>query len=153
VTGGTYTLVIALPQTARIEVGALGEITFRPGWYAYAGSANGPGGFARIDRHRELAAGERDVSHWHIDYLLGHPDASVDAVERTAGVDGECTIAASVAGDPVPAFGCSDCGCDSHLFYDSSREALLASVRDSHRSVREGTQKATSVGDPTSSGD
>jgi Uri superfamily endonuclease len=142
VTGGTYTLVIAFPQTARIEVGALGEITFQPGWYAYVGSANGSGGFARIDRHRELATGERDVSHWHVDYLLGHPDASIDAVERTAGVDAECAIAASVEGDPVSEFGCSDCGCNSHLFYDPSRSALLASVQASHRAVRDQTGDA-----------
>jgi len=141
--GGTYTLAIELPVTETIEVGALGELTFRPGWYAYVGSANGPGGFARIDRHRELAAGEREVRHWHVDYLLGHPDASIDAVERTAGVDGECAIAASVEGDPVPGFGCSDCGCDSHLFHDSSRASLLGSVRDSHRAVRDQAGDAT----------
>jgi Uri superfamily endonuclease len=78
VTGGTYTLVIELPETAQIRVGALGTNTFDPGWYAYVGSANGPGGFARVERHRELAAGERDVRHWHVDYLLGSERADAD---------------------------------------------------------------------------
>ena len=136
-TGGTYTLVIDLAERAEVEVGALGTYTFDPGWYAYVGSANGAGGFARVDRHQELAAGERDVRHWHVDYLLGHPATAVDAVERTPGADAECRVAASVEGAPVPDFGCSDCGCDSHLFYDASRASLLGSVHETHRSVRD----------------
>jgi endonuclease-3 len=137
VTGGTYTLVIELSETARIGVGALGTCTFDSGWYAYVGSANGPGGFARVDRHRELAAGDRDVRHWHVDYLLGHPGAAIDVVERTSGADAECRVAASIDGTAVPDFGCSDCDCDSHLFYNSSRASLLDSVRASHCPVRE----------------
>jgi len=71
VTGGTYTLVLELDRADSIEVGALGEHRFPAGWYAYTGSAFGTGGFARVDRHYELAAGERSTRHWHIDYLLG----------------------------------------------------------------------------------
>ncbi len=71
--GGTYTLLIALAKPATIAVGALGECEFSAGRYAYTGSAFGPGGFSRVDRHREVASGDRDVRHWHIDYLLGHP--------------------------------------------------------------------------------
>jgi len=137
VSGGTYTLVIELPEAASIEVGALGTIAFDPGWYAYVGSANGAGGFARVERHQELAAGDRDVRHWHVDYLLGHPPAVVDAVERTAHADAECRVAAAVAGAPVPGFGCSDCDCESHLFYGPSRAPVLSSVRASHRAVRD----------------
>jgi len=139
VTGGTYTLVIDVPAEIRTEVGALGSYTFDPGWYAYVGSANGAGGFARVERHEELAAGERDVRHWHVDYLLGHPGCGIDAVVRTPDADAECDVAAGVDGAPVPDFGCSDCGCDSHLFYDSSRASLLGSVEASHRLLRGGT--------------
>jgi Uri superfamily endonuclease len=135
-TGGTYTLVVALDRAATIEVGALGEIAFDSGWYAYVGSALGPGGFSRVERHRELAAGEREVRHWHIDYLLGHPAASIAAVSRTAGVDGECAAAQAVDGERIPNFGCSDCGCDSHLFYRDAREALLGSVQPAHEAIR-----------------
>jgi len=134
--GGTYTLVIELQERATIEVGALGEQPFEPGWYAYVGSAHGPGGFARVDRHRELAAGERDARHWHVDYLLGHPAARIETVERTADVDAECRLAAALDGTPIPSFGCSDCGCDSHLFYSSSRASLLSAVVAGHRLVR-----------------
>jgi endonuclease-3 len=115
-----------------IEVGALGSLSFDPGWYAYTGSALGSGGFARVERHRELAAGERDTRHWHVDYLLGNPAASIDYVARTPGLDAECTIASEVGGDPVPAFGVSDCDCRSHLAFSEQRADLLGSVRRAH---------------------
>jgi Uri superfamily endonuclease len=134
-TGGTYTLVVGLDRAATIEVGALGERAFERGWYAYVGSARGPGGFSRVERHRELAAGERETRHWHVDSLLSHPAASVAGVVRTAGVDGECTVARAVDGERVSGFGCSDCGCDSHLVCRGSREALLSSVERAHRDL------------------
>jgi Uri superfamily endonuclease len=147
-TGGTYTLVVELDRPATIEVGALGSLAFEEGWYAYVGSARGPGGFSRVERHRELAAGERETRHWHIDSLLGHPAASVVGVVRTAGVDGECAVARAVGGERIPRFGCSDCGCDSHLLARDSREALLATVERAHRSLdgettREGSLAGT----------
>lgn len=131
-TGGTYTLLVELDGPARVEVGALGEITFDAGWYAYVGSALGPGGFSRVERHRELAAGERATRHWHIDYLLGHPRAALQAVHRTPGVDGECRVARALDGERVSAFGCSDCDCGSHLVYRASRESLSATVERAH---------------------
>ncbi len=135
-TGGTYTLVIELSQPTEITVGALGNIEFETGWYAYVGSALGPGGFSRIDRHRELAAGDRETRHWHIDYLLGHENARLETVEKTAGIDGECQVAEAHDCESVAAFGCSDCGCKSHLFYHPAREQLLAAVEDTHEGIR-----------------
>ncbi|WP_340098479.1 GIY-YIG nuclease family protein [Salinibaculum salinum] len=131
--GGTYTLLVDVLETTTTEVGALGTLTFDPGWYAYTGSALGTGGFSRVQRHRELAAGERDTRHWHVDYLLGLPTASVDTVVTSAGVDIECSTATALDGAPVPDFGCSDCGCDSHLHYAPQRAGLLDSIRRAHQ--------------------
>ncbi|MEF8820891.1 MAG: GIY-YIG nuclease family protein [Halovenus sp.] len=133
--GGTYTLVIELPEPADIVVGALGRITFDAGWYAYVGSALGSGGFSRIDRHRELAAGDRDTRHWHIDYLLGHPETRLDTVVTTAAVDGECPVARELGDDGVPAFGCSDCRCNSHLFFKPAREEMIVAVESAHEKI------------------
>ncbi len=130
-TGGTYTLVLAVPETT-VTVGALGPREFDAGWYAYVGSALGPGGFARVDRHRELAAGGRDSRHWHVDYLLGESGVGLDAVYRTAGVDGECAVAAGVDCDPVAGFGCSDCDCHSHLFFAPDHTTLRRAVERAH---------------------
>lgn len=129
---GTYSLVVEVSEAATIEVGALGPVAFEPGWYAYAGSARGPGGFARLDRHWEVAAGDREVRHWHLDYLLGHGAASVDATFQTADVDGECAIAAAEDGRPIPAFGSSDCDCPSHLHYHAQRDAALSAAARAH---------------------
>ena len=132
--GGTYTLVLELDSSVTVEVGALGRREFEAGWYAYTGSALGPGGFARLGRHREVAAGERDVRHWHIDYLLGRDDIHIATVERSHGVDAECEIARTVAsnGTIVAEFGASDCDCDSHLVGHPEREPLIDAVRTAH---------------------
>ena len=134
---GTYTLLVELARDATVEVGALGEHALDRGWYAYTGSAFGPGGFARVERHRELAAGEREARHWHVDYLLGHPAAVVREVVRTSGADVECAVARRLPGGPVEGFGASDCDCPSHLAAlggDGSR--ALAAVEEAHTAAR-----------------
>ena len=131
--GGTYTLLVELPERAVITVGALDEHTFERGWYAYTGSALGTGGFARVERHRAVATGENDTRHWHIDYLLGQPETTVVAVARTADADVECAVAGALSGQPVAGFGASDCGCESHLAYSDDRKRLWRAVRGAHR--------------------
>jgi Uri superfamily endonuclease len=134
-TGGPYTLLIQFGERAWIEVGALGDVEFPAGWYAYTGSALGPGGFARVERHREIATGERETRHWHVDYLLGHPAASVDLVTTAGGVDAECDVANRLEGERIPTFGASDCDCPSHLVHRLRRDELVASVAGAHAEV------------------
>lgn len=131
--GGTYTLLIELPERATITVGALGEHTFKRGWYAYTGSALGTGGFARVERHRAVVAGENDTRHWHIDYLLGHAQTTIAAVARTTDADVECAVAGVLPGQPVAGFGASDCDCDTHLAFVLDRKRLWRAVRGAHR--------------------
>lgn len=133
---GTYTLIISLPAAASLQVGALGTITFDAGWYAYTGSALGSGGFARVSRHRELARGERETRHWHIDYLLGHPETAITRVVRTGDdADIECTVSQTVAADhdSIAAFGASDCTCGSHLAHAPKRDRLVTTVERAHK--------------------
>ena len=129
---GTYTLLTRLGRGLKIEVGALGPLDFPVGWYAYTGSAFGSGGFARIDRHRRVAAGEHDVRFWHVDYLLGHPAAQLVSVGKSPSVDVECAVARALPGDPVPGFGASDCGCESHLVYAAERTVLADAIDRAH---------------------
>ena len=64
---GTYVLIAFVPRVKRLEVGRLGTYDLIPGFYAYVGSAFGPGGLrARLQHHLESVA----QPHWHIDYLL-----------------------------------------------------------------------------------
>jgi endonuclease-3 len=138
VTGGTYTLCIELSAPATIEIGALGECRLPAGAYAYTGSAFGAGGFGRVDRHYELAAGERSTRHWHVDYLLGHADASIRGDVRTPGEDIECAVASALPQSPVAGFGASDCGCPSHLAYDGDGDRLREAVASAHREAGAG---------------
>ncbi|QLK27552.1 GIY-YIG nuclease family protein [Natrinema zhouii] len=112
---GTYVLVIDVTESATIEVGALGDREFDAGTYAYVGSALGPGGFARVNHHRELAVGDRNTRHWHIDYLLGHPVTRLETAITFPDADRECELADRLPGEPVSGFGASDCDCDTHL--------------------------------------
>ena len=141
--GGTYTLLVELREDAVVEVGALGEHAFDRGWYAYTGSAFGPGGFARVGRHRELAAGERDARHWHVDYLLGHPETALREVVRSSGVDIECAVARSLPEGPVPGFGASDCDCPSHLAaIDCGGSRASEAVESAHLDARGERERA-----------
>jgi endonuclease-3 len=134
--GGTYTLLLELARPVTLEVGALGETEFAAGWYGYVGSALGTGGFARLARHREVASGERDVRHWHVDYLLGHEAATVAGDVRTAG-EVECAVARRLT-DAVAGFGCSDCDCTSHLTWAGDESTLRAAVEAAHRAASDG---------------
>lgn len=131
-TGGTYTLIVDLPVDTPLEIGALGEHALPAGWYAYTGSALGAGGFARVDRHHDLADGKRDVRHWHVDYLLGHPETRLASDMRSLDADIECAVARRLPDGPVDGFGASDCDCGSHLAYAADREELLRAVRLAH---------------------
>ena len=130
--GGTYTLVVTLREDATIEVGALGDQEFPAGWYAYTGSAFGPGGFSRVERHCELAGGDREVRHWHVDALLCHPATSIEAMVRTPEEDRECAVASVLPDAPIAGFGASDCDCRTHLAYADDRETLVASIERAH---------------------
>lgn len=115
---GTYLLLARLNREVNIQVGKLGMFSFDAGWYAYAGSALGPGGLrARLARH---ARADKRL-HWHIDYLLQH--AVLETVWHAAYPERlECAWAAAIrnlpgAQTPVPGFGASDCRCTSHLVF------------------------------------
>lgn len=116
--GGVYCLCIGIRGDVEAKIGALGVISFPRGRYIYVGSAlNGLG--ARVQRHLRMSRGIYTAIHWHVDYLLSQPEVVVEdvyAVETTERL--ECEVADSVSrrGEPVKGFGCSDCGCESHLF-------------------------------------
>lgn len=122
---GTYVLVLELPQALTLTVGKLGEHTLSGGWYAYVGSAFGPGGLrARLSHHlRPLGR-----CHWHIDYLRQRARLievwwAVTANRReTDWVDG--LSAWPGASLPLPGFGASDSDRVSHLIHFATRPAV-----------------------------
>jgi Uri superfamily endonuclease len=114
---GIYCLVL-FNGPRNIRIGALGNLTFPGGWHVYTGSAQGPGGLKRVHRHIRLAASGKQTTRWHIDYLLGAEGfALISALCARTSLPLECELANAIGGVPVRGFGCSDCQCDSHLFY------------------------------------
>ncbi|MFH5798596.1 DUF123 domain-containing protein [Haladaptatus sp. CMAA 1911] len=133
---GTYTLLVSLAAPAEIEFGAKGTRTLDSGWYAYTGSAFGRGGFSRIERHARVASGENDARHWHVDYLLGHPDTELTDDMRTENEDVECAVADRLDGEieSIPGIGASDCDCGTHLHFVAGRQTIETAVRRAHES-------------------
>ena len=111
---GSYILLIKLDEDKNIQIGKLGNIPFKKGYYAYVGSALN-GLEQRINRHLR----QEKKLHWHIDYLIDN--ARIDSVYyKESDKREECEMSKQFFNlKSVKGFGCSDCNCDSHLFYGS----------------------------------
>jgi Uri superfamily endonuclease len=110
---GSYILLIKLNNDQEIEIGKLGKISFKKGFYLYIGSAlNGLEN--RLNRHFKVDK----KTHWHIDYLLKYGKI-IDAFYKESSFKEECDIVKNFENKllSIPDFGCSDCKCKSHLFY------------------------------------
>ncbi len=149
---GSYLLIIRLKKDTIIRVGALGQLSFRGGYYAYSGSALNSLE-SRISRH----LGDSKKIFWHVDYLLelsqvisvwtvihcpkckarqDVEDCTCDNVRGIAkpyGIDSaesekrmECRTANIFSSlcTSVKGFGSSDCSCPSHLFFSQDKEQL-----------------------------
>jgi len=113
---GVY--VLWLEVFGEVTVGRLGPWRLA-GTYAYVGSAQGPGGFQRLRRHRDVAEGRNPTRHWHIDFLLAAGTLRGAFVMETPDPSTECRLARALAQrlpPAIPRFGSSDCRCPTHLF-------------------------------------
>ncbi len=118
---GAYLLYLELGRSICLEAGALGKVRFPAGRYIYVGSARN-GIKARVARHARLAKSKSGRPHWHVDYLLLHPQARLKCVKAIPGAQ-ECVWSRRIAcrkgsSVPVRGFGSSDCrvGCLAHLY-------------------------------------
>ena len=111
---GIYVLIFLLHENTIVSVGALGEIFFEKGLYAYIGSAQG-GLNQRLNRHLRRSK----KKFWHLDYLLDNDCVRILKVfHKNADKSEECKHAEKLflLGMPIKDFGSSDCNCESHLF-------------------------------------
>lgn len=111
---GTYILLIHNNQKQKIDIGNLGKVNFKKGYYCYIGSAM-QNLSKRVERHKRKIKN----LHWHIDYLLDktrlHKSIEIRSNERL-----ECKVAieiSKIADEEIKNFGSSDCNCNSHLFF------------------------------------
>ena len=115
---GTYLLLIQVKKNFVTKIGSLGKIRFEKGIYVYVGSALNCLE-KRVERHKKMSQGI-GVKHWHIDYLLSQPQVRLlDIYYKEGNKREECKTAKRFAkfAEGVKGFGCSDCRCESHLFY------------------------------------
>ena len=122
VQGGSYVLVLHSDSDDRINIGRLGSMKLRPGFYLYVGSAFGPGGLrARVGRH----AAQRKPLRWHIDYLRAEIQlkAVVFSIDRQRHEEGWSRQIQgwSDTSIPMPGFGASDSRASSHLYFLAER--------------------------------
>jgi Uri superfamily endonuclease len=123
---GTYALILKAGPPSAVALGRLGELIVRPGYYAYVGSALGPGGLrARLQHHLSAA----HAAHWHIDYLrrwaqIGEIWYTIDSSRRE---HSWAAMLAALPGASIPLrrFGASDCTCAAHLFRFESTPSLV----------------------------
>jgi Uri superfamily endonuclease len=119
---GIYVLIIQINQAIQPKIGALGELAFTEGLYAYVGSAQNNLEL-RVARHRR----KEKRLFWHIDYLLNNEAAKVISVYHKPGCKTEeCRIASLLEANaqPIAGFGCSDCSCSSHIFHAQNFDFL-----------------------------
>lgn len=110
---GSYLILYSMPRRRRLEIGGLGKMAFKQGYYVYVGSAM-KNLSQRVERHRRI----RKKLHWHIDYFIAAAEFQVALPVRSSD-DLECELASAISSISewsVPGFGCSDCSCPSHLF-------------------------------------
>ena len=120
---GAYILIVFNPRTQRIKVGKLGKINFAMGYYFYVGSGM-KNLKQRILRHQR----KNKKIKWHIDYLT-KKFKFIDAKLFPSTKRFECQIAAILGKNllMIKDFGCSDCRCQSHLFYSRKSKILCLS--------------------------
>jgi len=121
---GVYLLIQCLPAAKRIRVGKLGVFEFAAGYYAYAGSAFGPGGLAARLRHHGRRARR---PHWHIDYLRRHTRIVAIWLGTQRRLEHEWSAALrrlTGTGVPAPGFGSANCGCATHLVRFDHRPSI-----------------------------
>ncbi|MBN2123381.1 MAG: GIY-YIG nuclease family protein [Deltaproteobacteria bacterium] len=137
---GTYVLLLFLKRDKEIVIGRgknSSPTLFRAGYYAYVGSAQGPGGL-RSRIHRHLLKEKKSV--WHIDFLrkealLVEVWADVHE-ERQEGYWADALIAMKGSG-PIDNFGNTDdkrsrthlCRFDSRPFLPAFSRLIMQTVQ------------------------
>ena len=121
---GTYALILRSRSKATTRVGRWGQINLEKGYYIYVGSAFGPGGVrARVSHHCR----KNKSAHWHIDYLRRYlnPVGAWYSHDRKRLEHSWAQFLSDMSGiSSIQGFGCSDCKCNSHLFFTSKKPSL-----------------------------
>lgn len=128
---GCYCLVIKNDETTKIKIGKLGRLDFKKGYYVYVGSAMN-GLESRLKRHLS----NKKKMHWHVDYLLKKSEIT-DIIYNESEKKIECELSQHISSKTsnIEGFGCSDCECDSHLYYFKNKKEAIETVIEAYDSI------------------
>ena len=129
---GCYCLIAKLDEDSQIRVGKkLGNLKFKKGYYVYVGSAMNSLE-SRLKRH--LSTDKK--LHWHIDYFLKNGEIT-GIIYNVSDEKIECELSQFLADktDGTEGFGCSDCNCESHLYYFKNRKEAIECVENAYDSI------------------
>ncbi len=133
---GSYAVVLRTDIEMKIQIGRLGNLLLKPGFYVYTGSAKGFGGIkGRVMRH--IRGSER--LHWHIDYLRPHVEP-IEVWHTYSPTNREHQWADILfnrfSGEVLlPRFGASDCRCAAHLFYFTQAPVFKTFRKEVHAEI------------------
>ena len=87
---------------------------------------------ARIERH---LSNEKKM-HWHVDYLLKRAEITeVIYTESERKVECELSQYISDKSEGIEDFGCSDCECESHLYYFENKKEAIKCIENAYKSM------------------
>lgn len=122
---GAYLIIFQLNEDSLIEIGSLGKIEFKKGFYIYVGSGR-RNLRERVKRHLTK---KNKKKKWHIDYFSEKAEL-FKAITIVSSEKLECLLARDllkIADNLILSFGSSDCECPSHLFYFKENPLYLES--------------------------
>lgn len=124
-------LIINLATSSKIKIGKLGQIEFTEGYYVYVGSAMNSLE-SRVKRHLS----DEKKLHWHIDYLLKKSEIN-EVIYNESSKKIECELSQYISSktNGIEGFGCSDCDCESHLYYFKNKSEAIETVKDAYNSI------------------
>jgi len=127
---GIYILIFQLPSEKHIQVGKLGRLFFKSGYYAYIGSALS--GIQRVNRHiNNMKKGKVENPHWHIDYIIHQAKIIKWIFAPCSSGKKEEELASAIAKDLsyINGFGSSDTSAPSHLFFSRNLQRLKNEIK------------------------
>mgnify|MGYP002524245734 CR=1 FL=1 len=127
---GCYCLIIEVDENQHLKIGRKLEIDFKKGFYVYIGSAMNSRE-SRVKRHLS----KRKKLHWHVDYLLKNNEITEVIYNLDKKV--ECDLSQQLVKNNkyIKDFGCSDCDCESHLFYFKNKKEAIEEVKNAYNSI------------------
>ena len=127
---GCYCLVIEVETSKKLKIGKRLKIDFKPGHYVYIGSA-----MNNLENRVKRHLSKYKKLHWHVDYLLKHSEIVEVIYNLDKKVECELALKLSEKNEYVKDFGCSDCDCESHLFYFKNRKEAIEEVINAYDSI------------------